>query len=43
MLRGLKLLDSLKKDITEITEQENAEIFNHFFIIQQLLVDELKD
>ena len=31
MLRGLELLDSLKKDITEITKQWNAEIFNHFF------------
>ena len=31
MLRGLELLDSLKKHITEITMQWNAEIFNQFF------------
>ena len=44
MLRGLELLDSLKKHIIEITMQWNAEIFNQFFfIIQQLLVDKLKD
>ena len=41
MLRGLALLDSLKKDIKEIAMKRNAEIFNQFFIIRQPLVDEV--